>query len=97
MSNLFPHNEYDVNIVNQAEIEYRTAKYPFRMRHTYIDSVTKEEKYWDSTHCPVCFWNYEKYGLWDSIVDRETKYCRNCGQKIKWETSERKTDEIQTH
>ena len=88
MSELFPHNEYDANIVNQSEIEYRTAKYPFRVRHHYIDNTTKEEKTWDSTHCPVCFWNYEVYGLWDCMVDKGTKFCRRCGQKIKWEDDE---------
>lgn len=85
MSDLFPHNEYDANIIQQAEIEYRTARYPFRIRHAYIDAKTKEEKHWVSTHCPVCFWNYDVYGLWDTIVDKGTKFCRRCGQKIKWE------------
>ena len=85
MSDLFPNNQYDADIINQPEIEYRTAKYPFRMRHHYIDSTTKEEKTWDSTHCPVCFWNYKVYGVWDSMIDKGTKFCRRCGQKIKWE------------
>lgn len=85
MSNLFPHNEYDADIINQAEIEYRIAKYPFRVRHKNIDAETKEVITWDSTHCPVCFWNHEKYGLWDSLIDKRAKFCRRCGQKIKWE------------
>jgi hypothetical protein len=88
MSDLFPHNQYDANIINQPETEYRIAKYPFRIRHMYIDSATKKEKHWDSTHCPVCFWNYEVYGVWDSMIDKGTKFCRRCGQKIKWEGDE---------
>ena len=85
MSDLFPNNQYDADIINQPEIEYRTAKYPFRMRHHYIDSITKEEKTWDSTHCPICFWNYKVYDVWDSMIGEGTKFCRRCGQKIKWE------------
>ena len=84
MSELFPHNQYDTDIVNQPEIEYRVAKYTFRVRNAYKSKETGELKHWDSTHCPVCFWNKE-YGFWDSMVDAGTKFCRRCGQKIKWE------------
>lgn len=88
MSELFPNNIFDPNIVNQPEQEYRKAKYPFHIRHMYIDATTKEEKYWDSSHCPVCFWN-EKYGLWDSLIGKhegsDIVYCRRCGQKVKWD------------
>ena len=84
MSALFPHNRFDPDIVNQPEIEYRNAKYPHRMRHHYIEKETGEEKTWDSAHCPVCFWNPD-YGLWDCLIDKGTRFCRRCGQKIKWE------------
>ena len=87
MGELFPHNCYDTNIVNQSEIEYRTAKYPFHMRHRYIDAATGEHKSWDSAHCPVCFWKND-VDLWDSIVDRGTLFCRRCGQKLKWDAEE---------
>ena len=85
MSDLFPHNCYDSRIVNQPEIEYRKAKYPFRMRH--ITLTTEGEKRWDTTHCPVCFWNQE-CGIWGSLLDEGTKFCRRCGQKIMWEEEE---------
>lgn len=87
MSNLFPHNCYNAEIVNQPEIEYRVAKYPFMVRNAYKKKETGELVYWDSTHCPVCFWN-TKYGFWDTMVDKGTKFCRRCGQKIKWEEME---------
>lgn len=83
MSNLFPHNS-DPSILKQSDAEYRIAKYPCHVRHRYIDSKTKEEKYWDSSHCPVCFWN-QSVGLWDSLIDRDSAFCRRCGQKVKWE------------
>ena len=83
MSVLFPHNSYDANIINQPEIEYRKAKHPFRMRNRYKDANTKEELIWDSTHCPVCFWN-KQYSCWESLIDRDTNYCPRCGQKINW-------------
>jgi hypothetical protein len=54
----------------------------------YIDATTKEEKYWDSSHCPVCFWD-KKYGLWESLIGKiegsDIVYCRRCGQKVKWD------------
>ena len=81
---IFPHNTFDPNIVNQPESEYRVAKYPFHIRHEYIDTETGESRYWDSSHCPVCFWN-EKYGILNSMIDKGTLFCRRCGQKIKWE------------
>lgn len=87
MSDLFPHNEYDSNIVNQPELEYRIAKYPFRVRHEYIVKETKEDGHWDSTHCPVCFWD-KNVDFWDSMIDKGTKFCRICGQKIKWENED---------
>lgn len=73
------YNQYDSNIVNQPEIEYRTAKYPF----TVINQFDSGKK-WCSTHCPVCFWN-EKYGIWDCLVDKGVPFCRRCGQKLKWD------------
>lgn len=76
------HNEYDRNIVNQPEIEYRKAKFPF-----VVKNQTEGGRIWYSTHCPVCFWD-DKYTFWTSIVDRDTKFCRRCGQKIKWEDEE---------
>lgn len=80
------HNEYDRNIVNQPEIEYRKAKYPF-----VVKNQTAEGKVWYSTHCPVCFWD-DSFTFWNSMVDRGAKFCRRCGQKIKWEEDdERKT------
>lgn len=88
MSTLFPNNIFDPNIVNQPEQEYRKPKYPFYVRHRYISATTKEEKYWDSPHCPVCFWN-KKYGIWESLIDKlegsDIVYCRRCGQAVKWE------------
>jgi len=81
---LFPNNCYDPNIVNQPEIEYRTAKYPFHVRHRYIDAQTGEHRYWDSSHCPVCFWNKE-VRLWDSLIGEDDKFCRRCGQKVIWD------------
>ena len=82
---LFPNNS-DPSIVNQSEMEYRIAKYPFHVRHRYIDSKTGESKYWDSSHCPVCFWKTE-YGIWDSLIDKnkdsDIVYCRRCGQAVK--------------
>lgn len=91
---LFPHNCYDHNIVNQPEMEYRVAKYPFRVMHRYIVKETGEDKYWDSTHCPVCFWNTE-VDLWSSLIDKGTKFCSRCGQKINWEddTEQEVTDD----
>ena len=86
MSDLFPHNS-DPNIVNQPQIEYRVAKYPFYVRHRWIDPQTGEHKFWDSAHCPVCFWN-TKYGLWDTLIgDGQNKdlFCRRCGQAVKWD------------
>ena len=84
---LFPNNS-DPSIVNQSEMDYRIAKYPFRVRHRYIDTKTGESKYWDSSHCPVCFWKPE-LGIWDSLIDKNTGsnivYCRRCGQKVKWD------------
>ena len=84
---LFPNNS-DPNIVNQSEMEYRIAKYPFHVRHRYIDSKTGESKYWDSSHCPVCFWK-TGLGIWESLIDKSTEsdivYCRRCGQAVKWE------------
>lgn len=85
MSELFPHNEYNPDIVNQPEIEYRTAKHPFRMLHHCISNG--EDETWVSTHCPVCFWN-QQIGVWGSMVDKGTKFCRRCGQKIIWEETE---------
>ena len=88
MSTLFPNNICDPDIVNQPEQEYRKAKYVYHVRHRYIDATTKEEKYWDSSHCPVCFWN-KKYGLWVSLIGKNEEsdivYCRRCGQKVKWD------------
>lgn len=83
MSQLFPHNCYDPDIVNQPEIEYRVAKYPFYVRHRYIAAETGKHKEYDSAHCPVCFWNKE-LGLWDSLIGRDA-FCRRCGQKVKWD------------
>lgn len=83
---LFPNNS-DPSIVNQSEMDYRIAKYPFHVRHKYIDAKTGESKYWDSSHCPVCFWKTE-FGLWDSLIDKykdsDIVYCRRCGQAVKW-------------
>lgn len=84
MSDLFPRNCYDPNIVNQPEIEYRTAKYPFHVRHRYIDASSGKAKFWDSSHCPVCFWN-ERIGLWDSVIGKDSMFCKRCGQKIRWD------------
>jgi endogenous inhibitor of DNA gyrase (YacG/DUF329 family) len=84
MSDLFPHNSYDSSIINQPEIEYRTAKYPFCMRHKYIDSKTGEGFYMDTQHCPVCFWNQE-IGMWESALSKEQPFCSKCGQKIRWD------------
>lgn len=88
MSELFPNNQYGPNIINQSEDEYRKVKYPFHVRHRYIDKETKEHKYWDSSHCPVCYWN-PKYDLWDSLIDKyknlDIVYCRRCGQAVKFD------------
>ena len=84
MSKLFPHNMYDPDIINQPEVEYRVAKYPFRVLHKYIIKGTDKEGAWVSTHCPVCFWN-ENYGLWDCLIDRKVQFCHRCGQKINWD------------
>lgn len=94
MSDLFPNNQYDPEIVNQPEIEYRTAKYPFRIRHHYRDAKTGERLSWDSTHCPVCFWNLE-YGCWDCLIDKGMRFCIRCGQKIKWEDEDGDSDVLQ--
>ena len=87
MSKLFPHNIYGPEILKQPEIEYRTAKYPQRMRMEYKIAETGEIIERIFTHCPVCFW---QYGCWDSLIDRSTKFCSRCGQKIKWEEDEKK-------
>jgi hypothetical protein len=87
MSELFPHNCYDPKIVNQPEIEYRVAKYPFRVRNAYKESGSGELVYWNSTHCPVCFWNMD-IDFWDSMIGNGTRFCRRCGQKIKWDEEE---------
>lgn len=79
-----------IEVKPDPELEYRKAKTPFFMTHRYIDEGTKKEGTWVSTHCPTCFWN-KKVGLWDSMIDRGTAFCRRCGQKIEWE-AERETD-----
>ena len=92
MSGLFPHNP-DITILSQPEIEYRNAKYPFRVKHTYIAKETGEHKHWVSTHCPVCFWNHD-IDFWSSLIDKGTKFCRRCGQKIYWDDDDGESEQV---
>lgn len=78
----FPNNCYDPNIVNQPEIEYRNAKYPFRQYREFIcngEIVKAVFRY-----CPVCFWNKDM-DMYDALINKGAKFCEKCGQKIKWE------------
>ena len=35
------------------------------------------------TNCPYCY-EVKGLGLWESLIDRPTPYCRRCGQAIDW-------------
>ncbi|MBR0340808.1 MAG: hypothetical protein IJH64_00885 [Oscillospiraceae bacterium] len=76
-------NIFDADIANQPEIEYRKAKPPFVIKHKSINKENGKEITWYSTHCPVCFWD-GRHGLWDCMIDKDTLFCRRCGQKIDW-------------
>lgn len=84
MSEFILRYPYD-DIVNQPEIEYRTAKYPEYVRMEYRNAETGEIIVWDSPHCPVCFYTRR---CWDSLISKGTKFCPECGQKIKWKEDE---------
>ena len=34
-------------------------------------------------NCPYCY-EVKGLGLWESLIDRPTPYCRRCGQAIDW-------------
>ena len=48
-----------------------------KVEYANCDSV------WYPTFCPRCFDN-ANIGLWDRLIDKETPYCRRCGQAIDW-------------
>ena len=65
-------------------LEKRMPKKPQITTHKYRQENTEELAERKMTHCPDCFWEDEKLGYFDSLVDKGTKYCRRCGQALDW-------------
>ena len=64
-------------------IDKQIPKKPIISIHKYIDSDTKAEGSYNLKHCPCC-WENGELGYFDSLIDKDTKYCRRCGQAIDW-------------
>lgn len=64
-------------------LEKQIPKKSIVTKHQYILKSSGEIKGYKLTHCPYC-WEDKKVGYFDSLVDKNVKYCRRCGQKLDW-------------
>ena len=56
-------------------------KKPRIIVHKYM--YHEEEISANFTHCPCCFDDIQ-LGYLDTLVDKDTPYCRRCGQALDW-------------
>lgn len=72
------------SIINNA-LEKQIPKKPRITIYQYI--YNGNHKSMLLKHCPTCFDNLE-IGYFDSIVDKDSVYCRRCGQRLDWSDDE---------
>lgn len=83
-------NEHYTNKCNKAHkiaisaLEKQTPMKPIITHHKYIVASSKKEGEYTLTHCPYCFYEDKELGCFESLVDKHTKYCRRCGQRLDW-------------
>lgn len=68
-------------------LEKQIPKKSIVTKHQYILKSSGEIKGYKLTHCPYC-WEDKKVGYFDSLVDKNVKYCQRCGQKLDWSDEE---------
>lgn len=64
-----------------SSLEKQIPKKPRITVHKYI--YHGEEISANFKHCPCCFDDIY-LGYFDSIVDKDSAYCRRCGQRLDW-------------
>lgn len=60
-------------------IERQIPKKPHITTMEYAYSAGKRT----ISNCPYCY-EVKGLGLWKSLIDKPTPYCRRCGQRIDW-------------
>lgn len=68
------------SFINEA-LEKQIPKKPRVTTYQYICNGKEESMF--LKHCPNCFDNLQ-IGYFDSIVDKDSAYCRRCGQRLDW-------------
>ena len=68
------------SIINNA-LEKQIPKKPRVTTYQYICNGKEESMF--LKHCPNCFDNLQ-IGYFDSIVNKDSVYCRRCGQRLDW-------------
>lgn len=66
-------NEIRASISNESELKQITIKI---MKEQWTDTKCK---------CGYCFSKSYPDGYYDIPLERQTKYCPNCGQALKWD------------
>lgn len=78
------HEEYVEALKVAIEaLEKQIPKKSIVTKHQYILKSSGEIKGYKLTHCPYC-WEDKKVEYFNSLVDKNVRYCRRCGQKLDW-------------
>lgn len=79
------HEEYVEALKTAIEaLEKQTPMKPTISHHKYIDASSNKKGEYTLTHCPYCFYKDKELGYFESLVDKHTKCCRRCGQRLDW-------------